>query len=253
MRDAATSLLEPITEDPAHAGVLVDFDGTLAPIVDDPAVARPLPEAAELLGQLAHRYRVVAVLSGRPVGFLREHLPPSVVLSGLYGLEVLEANQRRDHPWAGAWREVIDDVVATARASGPTGMRVEPKGLSLTLHYRTAPEIEATVQAWARRQAARSGLQARPARMSVELHPPIDSNKGSAIAALAEGLRAVCYIGDDSGDLPAFAALDRLREEGVHTVRVAVRSDEAPPELLDRADLVVDGPDGVRDLLKSLL
>jgi trehalose 6-phosphate phosphatase len=132
-------------------------------------------------------------------------------------------------------------------------MRVESKGLSLTLHYRGHPEIETTVHELAERQAARSGLSVRPARMSFELHPPIAADKGTAVRDLADGLAAVCFLGDDLGDLPAFAELQRLADEGVATVRVAVRSDEAPEELLDAADVVVDGPEGARDLLRQLL
>jgi trehalose 6-phosphate phosphatase len=206
-----------------------------------------------LLDELAHRYAVVAVLSGRPVTFLQQFLPPSLLLSGLYGLEVVRDGARNDHPSGGMWREVIDDVATVLRANGPRGMRVESKGLSLTLHYRGHPELEAAVRELADRQAARSGLSTRPARMSIELHPPIPADKGTAVRELASGLAAVCFLGDDLGDLPAFAELERLADEGVATVRVAVRSDEAPEALLDAADVVVNGPEGARDLLQQLL
>jgi trehalose 6-phosphate phosphatase len=123
----------------------------------------------------------------------------------------------------------------------------------LTLHYRGHPELEGAVREIAERQAARSGLSIRPARMSFELHPPIAADKGTAVRDLADGLAAVCFLGDDVGDLPAFAELQRLADEGVAAVRVAVRSDEAPEELLEAADVVVDGPEGARDLLQELL
>jgi len=93
----------------------------------------------------------------------------------------------------------------------------------------------------------------RPARMSFELHPPIEADKGTAVRAVADDLAAICFIGDDVGDLPAFAELERLADEGVATVRIAVRSDEAPELLLAAADVVVDGPEGARDLLQTLL
>jgi trehalose 6-phosphate phosphatase len=246
-------VIRQIRDDPAHAGILSDFDGTLAPIVEEPELARPLDGVPDLLGGLAGRYRVVAVLSGRPVTFLQQHLPSTVLLSGLYGLEVARNGRREDHPSGGMWREVIDDVVATTQANGPAGMKVESKGLSLTLHYRGHPEIEPAVRDVAERQAARSGLSVRPARMSYELHPPIPADKGTALRELAKGLRSVCFLGDDVGDLPAFAELDRLAEEGVATLRVAVRSDEAPAELLDAADEVVDGPAGAVDLLERFV
>jgi trehalose 6-phosphate phosphatase len=89
--------------------------------------------------------------------------------------------------------------------------------------------------------------------MSFELHPPINADKGTAMLELAHDLDAVCYLGDDVGDLQAFAALDVLADKGATTARVAVDSGEAPGELLERADLVVDGPAGALDFLRRLL
>lgn len=245
-------LLAPLVRRPRQAGVFTDYDGTLAEIVLDPAEARPVPGAVEALDALAGRMRTVGVLSGRPVSFLEEHLPPSVVLAGLYGLERSEHGMRSDHPQAGSWREVVDDVVAVSRARGPEGMRVESKGLSITLHYRGHAEAEQEVAAWADEQAHRSGLVRRGARMSIELHPPIAADKGTAIRELASGLKAVVYIGDDVGDLPAYDALDEMARAGIDVVRVAVRSDEASPEVTDRADLVVDDPASTAALLAHL-
>lgn len=246
-------LLGRLTHDPEDAAIIIDYDGTLAPIVDDPTQAMPLADVPELLDDLSRRYGRVAVVSGRPLAFLLDVLPHSLILTGLYGLEAIGGGRRFDHPQGGSWREVIDDVASLGEVRGPTGMLVERKGLSLTLHYRTHPEIEDEVRAWAEAQAARSGLRCRPARMSYELHPPIDVDKGTAVRNIANGVHAVCYVGDDVGDLSAFGALDQLAGEGRDTVRVAVRSAESVPELLDRADLVVDGPVGVRDLLQRLL
>jgi trehalose 6-phosphate phosphatase len=132
-------------------------------------------------------------------------------------------------------------------------MRVESKGLSLTLHYRGRPDLEPAVRVWAEEQATRSGLVVRSAKMSFELHPPIAADKGTALRELTGGLQAVCFIGDDLGDLPAFDQLDVLQASGVSTVRAAVRSDESPAELLERADIVVDGPAGAAELLRALL
>jgi trehalose 6-phosphate phosphatase len=244
--------LAPFLADPGRSAVVVDFDGTLAPIVDEPAAARPAPGAVEALDALAGRVAVVAVMSGRPVAFLRPLLPPAVTLSGLYGLEVVRDGVQSDHPDAGPWRDVVAGVARMSTEDGPAGMDVEPKGLSLTLHYRRHPGAEAAVRDWAATQAARSGLEMREAKMSVELHPPLPTDKGTALEALAGDLAAVCYAGDDRGDLPAYDALDRLATRGVHTLRAAVHSTEAPPELLARADVVLDGPAAVVDLLRRL-
>lgn len=246
-------VLAPLLAHPDQAGIVADYDGTLAPIVEDPGDARPLDGITDLLSGLVGAYARVAVVSGRPVGFLDGLVPPGVTTAGLYGLEVLADGVRRDHPQGGAWREVIDDVAAHAEAAGPHGMLVERKGLSLTFHYRTKPELEKKVRSWADVESRRSGLVSRPARMSVELHPPIDVDKGTALLEVAEGLGAVCFIGDDVGDLPAFDALDQLEARGVAVLRVAVSGDEAVQALVDRADLVLEGPEAVKELLQRLL
>ena len=243
----------PFLEQPQQSGLFFDFDGTLSAIVDDPAAAAPLAGAPELLSALADRFARVGILSGRPVAFVQQHFADSrVELAGIYGLERVVGGRRVDHPASGAWREVIDDVTASSAAHGPPGMHVEPKGLSLTMHYRGAPEIGDAVRDWVESQAARSGLEVRRAKMSYELHPPINVDKGTLLEELAEDLHNVCFFGDDVGDLPAFDALDRLGRTGVETLRVAVRSAEQSNELILRADLTVDGPDGVLALLGSL-
>ncbi|HVN51760.1 MAG TPA: trehalose-phosphatase [Acidimicrobiales bacterium] len=245
--------LGPLVADPDRAGLFVDYDGTLSEIVDDPAAARPRAGAAEALDALASRYGRVAVLSGRPVDFLAPWFGPDVMVSGLYGLETIVRGRRLDHPLGGVWREVVDDVALQSASRGPEGMRVEAKGLSLTLHYRGRPEREPEVRAWAEQQAARSGLELRSARASYELHPPLDVDKGTSLLELADDLGAVCFMGDDVGDLPAFDALDELATRGVTCVRVGVRSAEVADELLRRSDVVVDGPAGVVGLLQDLL
>ena len=249
---AVVAAVQPLRAAAERVAVLVDFDGTLAPIVDDPAAARPLPGAAELLGELAGAYARVGVLSGRPVAFLEPFFPPEVLLAGLYGLETVIDGRRHDHPLGGAWREVVDDVAAHGAASGPDGMRIESKGLSLTLHYRGRPEREADVREWAQHQASRSGLELRPAKMSYELHPPIDVDKGTCVREVVDGLGGAVFIGDDVGDLPAFDALDELAGAGMVTLRVAVRSPEGAAQLIGRADLVVSGPAGTLSVLEAL-
>lgn len=244
--------LEPLLRFPEKTGIFTDFDGTLAPIVDDPDAARPIDGAVEALAALTPVFARVGVLSGRPLTFLQPFFPPTVLLAGLYGLETSLGGVRSDHPLGGVWREVVDDVASVSVARGPVGMRVESKGLSLTFHYREHPEVATEVELWAHQQAARSGLQCRTARMSFELHPPIPADKGTAIADLATDLDAVCFIGDDVADLRAFDALDALAQRGAYALRVAVRSDEESPELVRRADLSVDGPPGVLELVEYL-
>jgi trehalose 6-phosphate phosphatase len=245
-------LLAPFGTDPRSVGIFCDFDGTLADIVVDPSRAQPVDGAIDVLERLTAVVGRVGILSGRPLEFLEPFFPDEVFLAGLYGLEIRDEGVRRDHPQAGAWREVIDDVVASSVSRGPAGMRTEHKGLSLTFHYRGAPEASEAVDDWARNQASRSGLARRPARMSVELHPPIAADKGTALLEAAEAFTAVCFVGDDVGDLPAFDALDQLSAHGADVLRAAVRSDETDPDLLGRADLVLDAPTQVVGLFRQL-
>ena len=244
--------LEPLRSDPSGSAVIVDFDGTLAPIVVDPRAARPLPGVGEVLLALARRYARVAVVSGRPLAYLGAHLPASIDVAGLYGLEERRSGELVEHPLAATWRPVIDETAAAALDQLPEGVEVEHKGLSLTLHTRRHPERAEQAAAWAATMGAATGLDVRGGKQSVELHPPIDVDKGTVVSGLVAGLRAACFLGDDLGDLPAFAALDRFAAGGGAAVRIAVASAEAPPELLAAADLQVDGPQGALELLQAL-
>jgi trehalose 6-phosphate phosphatase len=235
------------------AGIFTDFDGTLARIVDDPDAARPLPGAAETLGALARDFSVVGVVSGRPGEFLDRHFGGrGIRLWGLYGLQqVIDGHVVEDDDVA-RWRPVVEEVATLADAQTSGGMNVERKGASVTLHFRTAPGAEDFVRRWAEGEAQRTGLQLLHARKSYELRPPVARDKGTVVEAAASGLRAACFVGDDHGDLACFDALDRLAPLGLHAVRVAVQSAESPPELLARADVVVDGPEGALAWLQGL-
>ena len=251
-------LLAPFRARPERAGVLTDFDGTLSPIVPDPAAARPLPEAAALLHRLADRYERVAVVSGRPAEFLVHHLGLSgggrLYAVGLYGMEYAQGGIVTTRPDAEEWRAVVDTVAREAEEQAPFGVLVERKGLSVTLHYRTAPEEAAWARRFAEDTAGRTGLVVHPARMSDELRPPVPVDKGRVVADLCEGLEAACFIGDDVGDLPAFEALDRIAAaRDLHVLKVVAGSAELPAELATAADVVVDGPAGAVAVLRALL
>jgi trehalose 6-phosphate phosphatase len=248
-------ILRPIAAAPRTAALLADFDGTLSDVVADPAAARPFPGVVEVLARLAGRYGRTALISGRPVEFLAGRFdggpPPGLVLSGSYGLESFVDGEVVTNHGADVWRPVVARVADEADRES-TAAIVERKGLSLTLHYRTAPERGDAVVAWADAAADRHGLEMRPAKQSVELHPPVHVDKGDVVDDLAQGMTGVVYLGDDLGDLPAFAALDRLAGAGVHTVKVVVTAAETAPQVRQAADLVVDGPAGALALLDAL-
>lgn len=250
-RSAEDQLRSVVGADPSRTALFFDFDGTLAPIVPHPASAAAIDGAIELLDRLAQRFRRVAVVSGRPRTFLVERVGPGVDLSGVYGLETRVAGVEHDHEDGHRWRDAV--VAAAAEGAGlPPGVLVESKGLSLTVHYREVPEAEAEVLAWANRVGQETGLEIRSAKQSVELHPPLAVDKGTSVLALAEGCDVVAYLGDDVGDLPAFAALDRLAARGVTTCKVAITSDELHEDVLAAADVLLDGPRSVLAALEPL-
>jgi len=252
-QDALERALAPLIADPAGSVLLFDFDGTLSPIVDRPDDARPHDGVPDLLEQLAERYRTVGVVSGRPVAFLAEHLPTSLVLSGQYGLESLVDRVRADRAGVEPWRSVMAEATVRARLEAPDGARVEPKGLTLTIHYRGRPELVDDVTALAQAIATDTGLVQREAKMSVELVPPVDTSKADVVRQLAAGARAVLFVGDDVGDLAALQAVAELGHEGMTAVGLAVDTPELPDAVRAGADLTLAGPDAVPHLLLALL
>jgi trehalose 6-phosphate phosphatase len=129
---------------------------------------------------------------------------------------------------------------------------VEDKGLAVVFHYRQSEDEEAAF-AELRRVAARAtalGLEAQFGRKVLEVRPPVDADKGTAVRALLErrGLRRALYAGDDTTDLDAFRGMDGLDL----SVRIAVASAEGPPALIEAADLVVESPAELVELLHQL-
>jgi trehalose 6-phosphate phosphatase len=243
---------------PARAVVAVDYDGTLAPIVSRPEDARPEPGAVAALAALSAVVGAVAVVSGRGasdvVALGGLEAVPGLVVLGHYGLESW-TDGRLDSPPAAPGVEEARSQVAKVVASAPEGVHLEDKGHSLVVHTRPAAEPAdalAAVEPWLRAIADACGLEVVPGRMVVELRPP-GVDKGLAVRRLAEGRGAIVYVGDDLGDLPAYDAVEALRADGVPGLTVASRSgDDAPPQLAERADLVLAGPAGVVAFLRAL-
>jgi trehalose 6-phosphate phosphatase len=236
----ASDQLAELAERPREAAIILDVDGTLAPIVVRPEDASVPAETRKTLAGLVGRYGLVACLSGRPgEDAARVVGVEGVRYVGEHGLELA--------PDAEEWAERLADFAATADWPPEEGKR-----LSLAFHYRTvddAAEAENALRAVAERALA-EGLQPRWGRRVLEVRPPIDGDKGTAVVRLLtdSGLRRALYAGDDTTDLDAFRGLDGLEL----AVRVAVTSDEAPAELGPAADLVVDGPEGLAAVLARL-
>jgi trehalose 6-phosphate phosphatase len=248
----ADATVAALTAQPERTALLMDFDGSLAPIVERAADARPLPEAVHVLDQLSVRLGRVAIVSGRPVSFLAEHLPiDGVEFAGLYGMEHLRAGERVIDPRVEPYLDSVAAAVTELQARLPHEL-VEPKSdVSVTLHWRPDPARADEILAVANDVAPRFGLGLLRTRMAVELRPPVDVDKGVAVRGLVDGFAVGAFGGDDTGDLPAFGALVRAVTEGAleRAVRIGVLSSEAPPELVDAIDVLVDGPEGLVALL----
>lgn len=247
--------LDELATRAGSSGVFLDYDGTLSEIAPTPAEAVALPGATEVLDDLAERFRVVAVVSGRRLSELEHSLghPKGVRLFGLYGLEGEEGGDDPIGAGARAVEEVLPRVLELA--AGINGAMVEPKGSNLAVHYRLARDREAARAALLSELeplARASGLELIEGKRVLELVPAAAPTKGDLIAREGRGLEGVLFAGDDAADLDAFAAVDRLAADGAHAMKVAVRTAETPAQLLRSADLVVEGPAGLLEALRSL-
>ncbi len=266
MSPAATLVeaLEPIRCEPARAAVLLDIDGTLAPIVRHAADAH-VPEATRsLLIEIARRYRVVGCVSGRRASTARQIVAiGTIAYVGNHGGELLRpgATSPEVDPELAAWTARVREFAERVYTSEHERIRVraEDKEAIAAFHWRGAPDEEAAAQA-VREIASRAeeeGFAVHWGRKVLEVRPPVLLDKGLGIAALLRGgeVAAAVYVGDDTTDLDAFRGLRSMVESGALTsaMCVAVSSDEAPPGLAAEADLTVDGPGGVRELLEALL
>ncbi len=248
--------LTEIGWDPSTVAVFSDFDGTLSAIQPDPASVVPIPGIAERIDRLAERLGRVAVVSGRPVSFLQGFFSERVELSGLYGIEHWAHKRLLVDHTAIDWLPAIRTTVS--RAVDEFGeAAVENKKYSLTLHHRgsTDPELPKRMEEWVLERADLIGLEARVARMSFELHPPIHRSKADAVADMLQGIESAIYIGDDVGDRPAFQLISALLDEGALTsgAAILVRSDETDPSLERVTTDAIDGPEAVPALLDRIL
>jgi trehalose 6-phosphate phosphatase len=249
--------------EPARAAILTDVDGTLAPIVPRPEEAAVPAHATELLVRLSERYGLVGCVSGRRAEEARRLVGvDGIAYAGNHGLELLlpgEGAPRFDPSLQGREGDAAAFVSELGTgAPAAAGLRLEDKGPIQALHWRGA-EDERGAEARAHEIAAvagRAGLEPRWGRKVLELRPPGGGGKDAAVAALltADGVTAAVYAGDDRTDLDAFRRLRELCEAGEleAAVCVGVVSDEGPPELLEEADLRVDGPAGWLALLEAL-
>jgi trehalose 6-phosphate phosphatase len=262
--ETLAAALRPVTVDPSRAAILCDIDGTLAPIVTRAEEAHVPDKASRLLGRAARRYGLVACVSGRAAADARRLVGVGgIVYAGSHGAELLEpgAAGARISPAFESWTERVASFAA--HRDDPElrrlRVRIERKGPIVAFHWRGVPDEDAArtrLEGFAR-EAEADGLDFHWGRKVLEIRPPVPFDKGQAVRELVErsGVRTALFGGDDATDLDAFAALDALVDEGAldAAVKVGVRSGEGPSAIVERADQVVEGPDGFIVVLETLL
>jgi trehalose 6-phosphate phosphatase len=261
--DRLAETLRPLTDAPREAAVFCDIDGTLAPIVQRADDAK-VPEATlRLLAAIARRYACVGCISGRSVAEARRLVGVGgIAYAGTHGVEMLwpGATKPEMSPEVSAWAGRVTKFVREhdSRELRILRVRIEDKGPISAFHWRGAPDepsAEAQVKQLAE-EAEAAGFHVHWGRKVLEVRPPVPIDKGQAVRALVEHcpVRAALFAGDDVTDLDAFGALDELVADGRlgSAVRVGLRSDEGPPEIVERADLVVEGVAGFQAVLRAL-
>ena len=248
--------------------LLLDVDGTLAPIVENPEDAAVPLKTRHVLVELARNLGVVSCVSGRTADDARRVVGvAAITYIGSHGSELLEPGMPspESDPRLDLWSDRVGELALEAtRELAAIGVRREDKGSIAALHWRGAPDEEAArvgLVAVADR-AVENGLAVHWGRKVLELRPPVAFDKGRAIERLIESkidqgceFDLLIFAGDDLTDLDAFAAIRRITEAGTvnAVVCIAVISSEAPEALVQESDLQVNGPDEVAELLESLL
>jgi trehalose 6-phosphate phosphatase len=251
-----------VVEDPGGTLLALDFDGTLAPIVGDPTRAHGHPRAFDALARLGTRVGQIAIVTGRPVeqvvrlgGLLGRPGLERLIVCGQYGAERWNAVEGApaSSPVLPPVRRAVDVLPDWLATHGAAGARIEPKGLAVAVHTRgMGPGVRDSLVVPLTELAIELGLVVELGREVIELRAG-GWDKGRVLDELVRelGVRHVVFAGDDLGDVAAFDAVDRMRRSGIGGLLVCSASDEQPV-LADRADVVLDGPDGVAAWLTGL-
>ncbi|MEE8442428.1 MAG: trehalose-phosphatase [Dehalococcoidia bacterium] len=240
----------------SSVGLISDVDGTLAPIVDSPAEANLSPLCREALRRLVPSMELVALVSGRSVEKMLEMVQvEGIRYVGNHGLQWWAHGKAHILEEAAPFRQAIGQLVAILRKPLIQGLYVEDKGITLALHYRNAADPAQTRAAVLKRLKAPAkalGLRVTEGKMLVEARPPIEVNKGTALASLARdfSLNGALFLGDDITDVDAFRAMHSLVAQGkLLGLAIAVLDKETPPQVAQEADLTLQG---VRDVERFL-
>jgi trehalose 6-phosphate phosphatase len=256
--------IAPLRAEPARAAILLDIDGTLAPIVEHAEYASVPEDTRQLLIEIAKRYGLVACVSGRRASEARAMVSIGTIsYIGSHGAELLRAGWTEPVLDQGVedWARRIHDFGREADTSDlrRKRVRIEDKGAIVAFHWRGAADEDAAraaIDVLAAR-AEEAGLRTHWGRKVLEVRPPVRIDKGAGVKAFLEhtDIDVALYVGDDATDVDAFRGLRELLDDGrlSRIVRVGVGSEEAPSAVAEEADVLVDGTDGVRELLSMLV
>lgn len=246
------------------AGLLTDIDGTVSPMARTPGEAVIAPAAKDALERLRDHVDLVGVVTGRSA-FVGEALVeiPNIVYVGNHGMEWIERGELHHHASAAAWSDTVRSALieiadVAARNGFDEGLIVEDKGLSGSIHFRLAPDVERTHALLTATTVAvgdRTGLRITEGRMVIEIRPPVQISKGTAVRDLVRdrGLKGIVFLGDDVTDVDAFRAVRELRDsDGIAGLRIGVTSPETPQSVLDESDVTVPGVEACAMLLAAV-
>ena len=261
--DSLAQALRPVTDARDRAAIFCDVDGTLSRIVERADDAHVPEKTSRLLGSLGRRYRLVACVSGRSAADARRLVGVGrIVYVGAHGAEVLTPGESHAEvlPAFATWRDPVRRFATghDTKELRILRVRIEDKGPIMAFHWRGAPDEAAarTHLEGIAQEAEAAGLHTHWGRKVLEVRPPVPVDKGQAVRELVRrsGVTAALFGGDDATDLDGYDALESLVEDGTLEagIKVGVRSDEGPPGIVERADLVVDGVAGFIQVLELL-
>lgn len=238
-------------------GIISDFDGTLSEFADSAQEALIVEDNAQALDLLAQRVALVALVSGRAAADLRECFErPWLMYYGNHGLDRWNNGEVQIVPAAQEWGQALTQMLAEFTPPPNSGIYVENKGVTATVHYRLVDDPAATrVRLLEQLQplCVRYGLVLSEGRYIWEIKPPVSLSKGTAVETLVNQnrLNGVIFLGDDVTDLSAMAYLRALRrDKRVQTLSVGVvYPDHEPPTLRETCDITAHGPHDVARLL----
>ncbi len=242
--------------------VLTDFDGTMAEIVADPKDARPVKEAVEGLRRLTSYVGLVGIISGRPLEFLSQYLPDDLfkaaLVAGSYGEQIVLPGSAEMMVSPSVTNERISDAPALKEGFcwvkehlSLDGVEIEDKPCSFTIHYRKAPERRSAIEEIRDKLVEKFGLISLEAKQAVEFFEGERPSKILPIRSFTRGYSFIVYLGDDISDIEVFEYLDQSQDQRIASLKVAVTSNEAPSNLIEFADLVLESPKRAGRWLKN--